>query len=278
MTDSGWWPHNAADLGGYATTVLAIITVFLLVIAFRQFRLLRKQADDAAKGVAAAEAAAVAAMEASYEAAKSRADASAPRVVVEVGKPLGAYTDINRRAMPYANELRLLDQQSISRSQQIQPGLEFIFDRDRGLFLWFLLRGTVRNEGVGSARVRLDGEANFNMRPQGAEVVMKPGDELMFQWGIGLTAGEWADRVTSGQSARGFLSVTVMDYQEHGVIDHAYVEFGARPLQPTAQQQGLWAYSASDEHFGTTVYPLQRTYRWEWGKGGPKPPPWAPDD
>ncbi len=42
MTDSGWWPRNAADLGGYATTVLAIITVFLFVIAFRQFRLLRK--------------------------------------------------------------------------------------------------------------------------------------------------------------------------------------------------------------------------------------------
>jgi len=149
MTDSGWWPHNAADLGGYATTVLAIITVFLFVIAFRQFRLLRKQAEDAAKGVAAAEAAAVAAKEATYEAAKSRADASAPRVVVEVGKPLGAYTDINRRAMPYANELRLLDQQSISRSQQIQPGLEFIFDRDRGLFLWFLLRAQGDGQGAG---------------------------------------------------------------------------------------------------------------------------------
>lgn len=278
MTHSGWWPHNAADLGAYATTVLALITVFLFVIAFRQLRLLRKQADDAARGVAAAEAAALAAKEATYEAAKSRADAIAPRIVVEVGKAFGAYTDKSRRAMPQADELRLLDQQSINSSQKIQPGQDFIFDRDRGLFLWFLLRGTVRNEGVSTARVRLDGEANFDMQPQGAEVVMKPGDELTFQWGIGHTAGEWADRVTSGQAGRGFLTLTVMDYQAHGVIDHAYVEVGALPLQPTAQQQGLWAYSASDEHFRTTVHPVQRTYRWEWGKEGPRPPPWALDE
>jgi len=138
--------------------------------------------------------------------------------------------------------------------------------------------GTVRNEGAGSARVRLDGEAHFSGYGQGAEVVFKPGDQLIFEWGEGHTTGEWAARVLTGQPARGFLVITSMDYQEHGVIDHAYVEFGARPLQPTAQQQGLWAYSADQEQFGVVVYPVQRTYRWEWGQGGPKPPPWARDD
>lgn len=251
----------------------ALVSALVLAVAVYQLRLLRRQVGDAAKGVEAASRSAEAAVGATVEASKARADANAPRLVVHVSDPTWPpLLDRTRSGMPFATDLRLLDPHSLRQAQPVESGTVFTFDRDRPLFLWFKMSGVVENEGSGSARVRLDGEAEFDGHRFGAEVIVRPGDRKTFQWGVGLSLEDWADQHEHYRRGRNSLTVTSMDYQEHGVIDHVYVEMGGRALEPQPDVTSGWRV-ASPESFGVTVYPTRRTYRWEWPDRR-RPTPW----
>ncbi len=239
------------------------VGALVLGVAVYQLRLLRKQIGDAARGVEAARQSADAAKEATREASKARADATAPRIIVEVQEivwpPL---LDRTRSGMPYGNELRLLDAQSLHQGQQVDTGVSFVFDRDRGYLLWFQARGVLHNEGAGSARVRLDAEAHLDGHNQWDEVLVRPGDTRSFVWGTGLTLADWADLHGRAVRGRNTLTVTVLDFQEHGTIDHVYLELGGQPIEPEPGVQSGWRIA--ENNMAVTVYPIRRTYRWEW--------------
>lgn len=287
---SQWLPQNASDLAAYATILASLVTLLLFAIAIRQLRLLRSQVEvasgelDAARlNANAAQTSANAAIDAAHEAAKMRVDAHAPRLVVDVELIPGALADQSRRAMPGANELRLLDSRSLQQSREVEEGEEFIFDRDAAQFVWFRARGTVRNEGHGTCKVRLDGEAHFDDYEQGAEVVFRPGDERRFLWGTGFSAGTLAQRGQAPQPARGFLIITATSYDEAGVIDRIFLELASRALQPVPGNRGAYAFRGQieDSLFPPTaavVYPLQRVYRWDWDAGLIPEPPWPADE
>jgi hypothetical protein len=289
------------------TLLLAVGTFAVAALARGQLKTLRKQVNDAASGVQAAqesarsaESSANSTKDVALDSARSRADESAPRVIALIEEPSWPpLLDDQRGRMPGGNEERLFSKNSLERVRQLLDGERFVFDRDRGRFVWFYIRGVLVNEGKASARVRLDGEARFTsgMNPFessfhvdqpakfGAgstnEYLLRPGQSAVFEWGTGYTAGEWADARDNALPQRGFLVVTVMDFQKHGVIDHIYVEFSGRPLEPVPGELGNWQLAAYDDKqwpappIGVTVYPIQRTYRWDWPNYDP--PPWQTD-
>ncbi len=271
---------NWEAVGATATALAALASLAVLVVAVYQLRLLRRQVFDAAAGVAAAERAAQAATDAAVEASRGRADATAPQVIVNLDKPSWPpFLDRTHTGMPMADGIRLLSPESIRAARLGAPGEEFLFDRDSTQFLWFVTSGQIINEGRGSARIRLDGEGHFDDAGQGDEVLLRPGEERGFRWATGLSLGEWAARHATPVSGRGFLSFTIMDFQEHGVIDHVFVELGARPLEPVPSIAGGWRLSEDGSgHIGVTIYPTRRTYRWDWGRQPPREPPWARTD
>lgn len=255
------------------TASAAIISALVLAIAVYQLRLLRRQVSDAADGVEAARRSAAEAVKATVESSKARADASAPRLVVRVDQPSWPpLVDRNRTGMPYTNELRLLDSQSLHQGVPAETGTSFLFDRDRHALLWFHMAGVLENEGEGSAFVRLDGEARFGGHAHGEQVLIRPSQSLTFEWGTGLTLGDWADQHSNYQAGRTALIVTATDFQEHGVIDHVYVELGGCALEPEHGVTGGWRVTAP-EHLNLVVHPSRRTYRWEWPDQR-RPAPW----
>lgn len=245
----------------------------VLGVAVYQLRLLRRQVGDNAQGLEAAHRSADAAVKATVESSKARADANAPRLVVRVEQPSWPpLLDRIRSGMPYANELRLLAPLSLHQGALTESGTSFLFDRDRSAFLWFKLSGVVENEGAGSAFIRLDGEAHFNGHGQGEQVVIGPGDSLDFEWGTGLSLGDWADQHDNFRPGRTALTITAQDFQQHGVIDHVYVEMGGRALEPEPGVNGGWRVTNADS-LAVVVYPSRRTYRWEWPDQR-QPTPW----
>lgn len=255
------------------TASAAIISALVLGVAVYQLRLLRRQVGDAAAGVQAAHRSADAAVKATVDSSKARADASAPRLVVRVDPPAWPpLLDRIRYGMPGGNDLRLLAPLSLSQGVLTETATSFLFDRDRNAFLWFRLTGVLENEGAGSAFVRLDGEAHFDGHTQGEQVLIRPGQLLGFEWGTGLTLGDWADQYGNYRPGRNALIITALDFREHGVIDHVYVELGGRALEPEPGVTGGWRVTAPD-HLNVVVYPSRRTYRWEWPEER-RPAPW----
>lgn len=251
-------------VGSVATAASAVASTGVLAVAVYQLRLLRRQVGDNAQGVEAAHRSADAAVKATVESSKARADANAPRFVVRVDQPSWPpLLDRIRSGMPYANELRLLAPLSLHQGALTETGTSFLFDRDRSAFLWFQMSGVVENEGAGSAFVRLDGEAHFNGHGHGDQVLIRPGQSLTFTWGTGLSLADWAEQHQQYRPGRTGLVATAMDFQEHGVIDHVYVELGGRALEPEPGVTGGWRVTNA-EHLNVVVYPSRRTYRWEW--------------
>jgi len=240
------------------------------------------------------------------EAARARADEQAPRVFALLEAPAWApNVDRTRSRMPGADELRLLDPKSKHASSD-DPNQEFYFDQDKDHFLWLLTRGLLINEGKGTARVRLDGEAQFIAgtspftgereiatppavgTPQHREYLLRPGEVALFEWGYGHRLADWADAYENpnrpDRSGRCFLTVTVFDFQENGVVDHIYVELSGRPIEPIPGKTAAWRLTRNpSEALGTSIYPTRRTYRNE--PRDDQPPPWvqqqqgaSPDD
>lgn len=231
----------------------------------------------------ASQQSAEAAIKASTEAAKARVDSSAPQLVVRAELTPGALIDPSRQAMPGAGELRMLDQRSIQQSRDITYGEVFIFDRDAHLFIWFRITGVVRNEGRASAKVRLDGEAQFEGTDQGDEIVLRPDEERAFEWAAGFPAKHLVERRLAPQGARAFLVVTGVSFAEDGVVEMAHLEFMSRALQPVQDHQGAFTFSEWPDHSTipwsvATVYPTLRAYPWDVRAGKYPEPPWPPDD
>lgn len=195
-----------------------------------------------------------------------------------------ARVDGLRSGMPGADELRLLALQSIEQSRIIDPGEEFVFDRDKNQFIWFRVLGSVRNEGSGSGKVRLDGEAHFAGAAQGEELTLRPGDERRFEWAAGFPASTLAERRNAPQPAREFLIITGTSYEDKGVIDKIYLELASRALQEVPGHQGAFVFvdrydqALNLRATAVTVYPTQRIYRWDWEAGKIPPTPWPQDE
>ena len=172
----------------------------------------------------------------------------------------------------------------------------FYFDQDKDQFLWLLTRGLLINEGTGTARVRLDGEAQFIDgtspftgdrqietppavgTPQHREYLLRPGEVALFEWGYGHRLADWADAYDypnrPDPSGRCFLTVTILDFQDNGVVDHIYIELAGRPIEPIPGKTAAWCLTRTPrEALGTSIYPTRRTYRTE--PHSDQPPPWV---
>ncbi|MBQ1012912.1 hypothetical protein KBX53_18515 [Micromonospora sp. M51] len=235
-------------------------------------------AQEAAKGAGAAV----------REASRARADERAPRVVALMEAPQWPpRVDSARTGMPYANELRLLDHRSIGQSSVASSSRPYVFHGQRNWFMWFRTRGVLINEGSATARVRLDGEAEFIEgttplageatisrppqvgTPDRQEYLLRPGESALFEWASGHTLGEWAEAYENPNPPNPhgacFFTITVFDSFEHGVIDHIHAVMAGRPLVPVDGALGQWRITPDLEEaaLGITVYPIRRMYQSE---------------
>ncbi|MEV6908321.1 hypothetical protein [Amycolatopsis sp. NPDC051071] len=294
-----------ADIG---TFVAALANIGLVSFAVVQLMLLRRQvhlASDQTKAaretVDVARESAEVARNAVLEAGRIRVDEQAPRVIALMEEPAWPpLVDQTRSGMPGGGELPLLHHRSLAASWDATSAKPFVFDGQRGWFMWFKMRGVLVNEGHGTARVRLDGDAQFiegrsSLLPNQTrntpvppavgtvdrnEYLLRPGESAIFEWGYGHTLSEWADAFENpnppNPNGSCKLGVTVFDYFDHGVIDHIFIEMAARPIKPVPGAHGQWTvpHERSEAELGMTVYPLHRTYRSEGWKG--VEPPWTP--
>ncbi|WP_152603629.1 hypothetical protein [Amycolatopsis rifamycinica] len=294
------------NLSSIGTFIAAVANVGLVVFALVQLWLLRRQvnlAQDQTKAATEAVEAARDSVDASrsavVESARIRVDERAPRVVALMEAPRWpALIDETRSMMPGGGELRLWHHRSLAQSAEASPAEPFVFPRDENWFMWFRINGVLVNEGAGTARVRLDGEAHFiegssplipresNIPvppPVGTldrqEYLLRSGESALFEWAYGHPLKEWADAYENPNPpnpfSAAFLVVTVFDYFEHGVMDHIYIETGCRPIVPVPNAHGQWTVpqDSAEVAQGLTVYPTRRTYRSE-PRGDMKPPPW----
>lgn len=289
-----------ANLGTFfaalATIVLVYLTSKTLKALHEQIKVGQDAAAAARRSADAARESATAAEDAVREAAKTRIDDQAPRVVVLLEEPeWPPFIDPTRSGMPGGGERTLLE----SMGQAQVAGGPYFFDEQKSWFLWFRTRGVLMNEGRGTARVRLDGDARFIESPSpllenagivsvppkvgvasNREYLLRPGGVAVFEWAYGHTLGEWADARQNmnppNPNGACFLTVTVFDWLSSGVIDHHYILLQARPIEPVRGRQGQWKVLESpDLEVGLTAFPPQRTYR-AWHEDGTyfEPAPW----
>jgi hypothetical protein len=114
--------------------------------------------------------------------------------------------------------------------------------------------------------------------PNRKEYLLQPGETALFEWGSGHPVKDWADAYNNpngpDRKGRCFLTVTVFDFQENGIIDHIYIEVSGRPVEPIpGKGAARRIVEKPNRVIGTTVYPTRRTYRNE--PNDNRPPPWA---
>lgn len=265
-----------------APIVSAITAVVFVAFGVYQLAKLRKQVILSASAVTAAEDAADAAKAAALETARTRIDEQAPRVTALSELPQWP-PRVSRswERMPYANQTRLLD---LLQSQEA-GGEEFIFPETERMFMLFVTRGVLINEGRGTARVRLDGEGRFiegesplipgrkipcppdvgaYRGPEylSREHLLRPGEVALFEWAYGHPLKEWAEKHDQGKPPECSCTIVVFDSTEYGVLDHIKIELGARPLKPVQARHGHWRLTAESNAY-VTVWPTQRDYRSE---------------
>jgi hypothetical protein len=153
----------------------------------------------------------------------------------------------------------------------------------------------VVNEGNGTARIRLDGEAQFVDgtsslvngvtlaappvvgTPDRREHLLRPGDMALFEWAHGHTLGDWADARENPDppNPRGacFFTITVFDFFEHGVVDRIHIVMAGRPLLQVPGAAGQWVIpdKVADAEMGMTIYPIRRAYTSEALRNEPLP-------
>lgn len=276
---------NLAQWSYMATTISAITAVVFVAFGVYQLFKLRRQVILSVVSVDAAKRAADAAQEAARETARVRIDEQAPRVLAVMESPQWPpRVSRNLTHMPYANEPRMFDSQTLHGAAQAGADA-YIFPEQDQWFLWFITRGVLINEGRSTARVRLDGEARF-IEGESAlvpdekiscpptvgtfhgpsyiarEHLLRPGEKALFEWAIGHQLKEWADRHEQETPPDCSLTVVVFDSTEHGVLDRIKVELGARPLEPVYTRQGHWRLT-DESGTGVTVWPTKRKYRSE---------------
>jgi hypothetical protein len=292
MDDGGGILAVLADVG---TTLAAFATLILVGYASKNLVALKRQIEVGQAAATAAAQSAVAAAESVRESARMRVDEQAPRVIPFMEEPQWPpFIDQHRSSMPYKNEPRLLKNIGQASLANSDP---FYFNEQSSWFLWFRVRGALVNEGRGTARVRLDGEARFiagrsALLPNNDEVpipplvgvennqeyLLRPGDSAIFEWAYGHSLKEWADAHENSESPNincaGFFTAAAFDWLNYGTVDHLYGMFQARPIEPVANRQGQWRLTEEkDSNLGLVVYPSVRTYKAE--SGSPPPPPWS---
>lgn len=286
------------DAGGWAAIVTALgvaVSLAAALFAASQARSAKESLKLARESTAAAKDQAQIASDSLKEVTRARVDDHASRVILLMGAPeWPPLVDRTRSSMPGGGELGLLESLGRSAQADVQP---FFFDEQRSWFLWFRTRGILRNEGSASARIRLDGDAQFVSGtsdllgpdvtidvPQRVgdadrrEYLLRPGDSALFEWAYGHTLGDWADAYTNysppNPKGAGFFSATAFDLQSTGTIDQLYALLEARPILPVPGRIGQWRIAeTADGIVGVNVFPPVRLYRSE-GQTIP-PPPWA---
>lgn len=255
---------NSWEDWSYLATILAAIinTAFLGVLIFQVIQG-RKALEEARRSTQIADAAVA-------EAWKARIDDQAPRVIATINKP-----DVH--GVVSGNSFSLN-----SSAEYIMPMMK----DDKLLLIAF---GELINEGVGTARVRLNGNGACFLDEEendpffvgeivssDEERILRPGESVRFVWSDGHSLEDWVDAYNNSYppNPRGacFLEVVVSDYLEDGIIDNLYLEMSGRPLRPIDGDTGGWQYSGEDQ-VNTVSYPGRRTYRREYGTKA-RPLPW----
>jgi hypothetical protein len=192
--------QTLADLG---TFLAALATVVVVVLTLKTLKALHEQVKIGQDAATAARESADAAEDAVREAAKTRIDDQAPRVVVLMETPeWPPFIDRSRSSAPGGGQPTLLD--TLGQSEVANSTEPYYFNAQRSWFLWFRTRGVLINEGNGTARVSLGGTARFIEGKSdllGHEVpipprigtepfpeyILHPGDQAFFEWGDGHT-------------------------------------------------------------------------------------------
>jgi hypothetical protein len=202
------------------------------------------------------------------EAAHQRIDAQAPRVVALLDKPVIG-------GLESSGDFEWGDSQ------------EFILPKNKDDHLWVMAVGRLVNEGSSIARVRLHGgAAKFidsegpdlvpgPIKPDNEERLLKPGEEIGFQWNASHTIADWADAFSnpSPPNLHGFcqMQIAVTDFQEDGIMDTIWLEMSGRPIEQVPEDNSHWRVTEAE--FVARAYPIHRTYRKE-GWASPTLP-WA---
>ena len=265
---------------GISTAISAAGTLVLAIVAVIQGRQMSAQLAVSERQAKSGETSAKAALDVNKESARSRVDQAAPRVVAFFEPPIGPLMDPLRSGMPYANELRLLDPESIERASA-EVGGELAFPADGNSFIWYRGVGVLVNEGESSAFVRLDGESRFTsgvspldgqkiqlpyMAGGGiaAEAILPPGSSALFEWAGGHQAQEWADAVERPDPPHPhgaiWNTIVVFDAQRTSTIDTLEAIFSPSPLSPSPRRQGAWKIEAEDPENRVYVQPVTRGY------------------
>lgn len=254
----GWekWAFLAVIIG----VIVNAAFLWALIVQIKQGR----------KALAASQRSSDAAQDAVEEARRARVDEQAPKVVAILDEAL-------------VHGLKTKDSFGVN-SEPI-----YKMPKMRNDTLLLITTGKLINEGRSTARVRLDGNgACFlgeddddpffvtEIIPAKDERILRPGDTVRFAWSDGHTIEDWTDAYNnpSPPNPKGacFMSVTVRDYQEDGVIDHIYLEMSGRPIKAVEGENGRWQHNVEGS-IAATSYPIHRTYRQEGWKG--VTPPWT---
>ncbi|MBK0419138.1 hypothetical protein JD276_08835 [Leucobacter sp. CSA1] len=280
---------TATDIGNLINLLTGLGTLALAFFAFRQARDNRRLIKLGERQAATAEAQAKnsadsvkVALEVQQEAIRARADQDAPRVTVDFSPAIGPLVDGHRDGMPNAGQLRLLDPQSIERSQPLGDRM-LAWPRNRDTFIWYRGFAVLTNEGRTSARVRLPSEAVFvEEDDQGSprlplpktvtfsamqEAVLPPGAQARFMWGAGKPLHEWIDGHQRFQErppgSAIWQWIVAFDPRDNGVIDTILALLEPEPVQKVVGEDGAWEARRDASHVTVHVLPIKRGYRFE---------------
>jgi hypothetical protein len=265
---------NAQVLVAGATFLLAAVTAWMASAT-------RTMSAAALEATAQAQRATDAALEEVAEIVRGRVDAMGPAVSLIVDPSIEANVLRQRGPLPQDGGFYLLDSTLRHSSEVCSIGDEFMFPRDSGQYLLFIVPCHLHNEGITSVRVTIHNEALFlphlpDQRPSNpAVMVLQPGQSVSFHWAAGHTLAEWADGREDRDGVANpnrhlRLNVMVEDLRR-SVIDYFFAEVGGTPIEPAPEATGLWRVETTQVH--GPVYPTQRWYRHE---NNPYPsPPWS---
>lgn len=286
------------------TLLSALATLLLVLLALRQLRALRSQVEQSAEqtklssdAVVAAATSARAAEDSVREAARTRADTIAPSIVVVFEPPqptprVSLHVGPQSAAHHQSELSQAFTPTTNWQGAALEVGEPFVLPDFADHTLWFLLHGTIINEGQGSARVALGASARFEVArrlgsqndvplpaPLGPtdsrQYLIRPGEQAAFVWVVANSVRDWVDACDHphppNPHGADFLTVTSMTATTD-VVDHVYVVAAARPVQRLDEAR-LMIKTTESAELGVVVYPTQRTYMQE-GTGF-KPEPWG---
>jgi len=233
---------------------LATIAAVFVNGAFLYF--LIKQVRQGQASATAAKRSADAAQEAVKEALYARIDQQAPRVIAILDTPtIGGVQSENELAW--------------------RTDYQAVLPRDQDKRMYVGVTGTLINEGKGTARVHLNGYADWiideddepllmgPLPAKQSEHILRPGEQVRFHWADSHTIEEWADSFAnpSPPNPHGacFMEIIVHDYFEEGVIDHIFLEMSGRPLVPVDGDSSHWKVADKPE-FAAISYPVKRAH------------------